>query len=190
MLAFTEAGTKRRAALHFVHGEKALSTFDAGGLEVLDTDLATFAGRLASENHTLKRALTDPRLFAGIGNAYSDEILTAPGCRRSRSPVNSAMRRSRDSSPRLAPFSVNGSSVCARRQAAHFRSESRRFDRRWRSTAASASHVRSAAGRCSASSTPRTNAITVRAARPAASSSPIARCRGSCTRAGRGRSTS
>ena len=75
MLAFTEAGTKRRAALHFVHGEKALSTFDAGGLEVLDTDLATFAARLASENHTLKRALTDPRLFAGIGNAYSDEIL-------------------------------------------------------------------------------------------------------------------
>jgi formamidopyrimidine-DNA glycosylase len=75
MLAFTEAGTKRRAALHFVHGEKALSTFDAGGLEVLDSDLATFAGRLASQNHTLKRALTDPHLFAGIGNAYSDEIL-------------------------------------------------------------------------------------------------------------------
>jgi len=75
MLAFTEAGTKRRAALHFVRGDTALATFDAGGLEIMDTDLATFAARLAAENHTLKRALTDPRLFAGIGNAYSDEIL-------------------------------------------------------------------------------------------------------------------
>jgi formamidopyrimidine-DNA glycosylase len=74
-LAFTEAGTKRRASLHFVQGEAALAAFDAGGLEVLDADLAAFARRLKSENHTLKRALTDPRLFSGIGNAYSDEIL-------------------------------------------------------------------------------------------------------------------
>lgn len=74
-LAFTEAGTKRRASLHFVVGTPALATFDAGGLEIEDADLATFAARLTSENHTLKRALTDPRLFAGIGNAYSDEIL-------------------------------------------------------------------------------------------------------------------
>ena len=74
-LAFTEAGTKRRASLHFVVGNAALASFDAGGLEIEDSDLATFAARLQSENHTLKRALTDPRLFAGIGNAYSDEIL-------------------------------------------------------------------------------------------------------------------
>lgn len=74
-LAFTEAGTKRRASLHYVAGESALASFDSGGLEIEDIDLATFAARLASENHTLKRALTDPRLFAGIGNAYSDEIL-------------------------------------------------------------------------------------------------------------------
>ena len=74
-LAFTEAGTKRRASLHYIVGETALKDFDAGGLEIEDIDLATFAARLASENHTLKRALTDPRLFAGIGNAYSDEIL-------------------------------------------------------------------------------------------------------------------
>ncbi len=74
-LAFTEAGTKRRASLHFVAGVPALSSFDAGGLEIGDIDLAAFAARLGSENHTLKRALTDPRLFAGIGNAYSDEIL-------------------------------------------------------------------------------------------------------------------
>ncbi len=74
-LAFTEAGTKRRASLHLVQGEAAVKAFDAGGLEVLEADLATFAARLRSENHTLKRALADPRLFSGIGNAYSDEIL-------------------------------------------------------------------------------------------------------------------
>ncbi|MGH8667993.1 MAG: Fpg/Nei family DNA glycosylase [Burkholderiales bacterium] len=74
-LALTEAGTKRRASLHLVQGEAALRAIDPGGLEVLDADPPAFAARLASENHTLKRALTDPRLFAGIGNAYSDEIL-------------------------------------------------------------------------------------------------------------------
>jgi formamidopyrimidine-DNA glycosylase len=74
-LAFTEAGTKRRASLHFIAGEEALASFDAGGLEIDEIDLAGFSARLQSENHTLKRALTDPRLFAGIGNAYSDEIL-------------------------------------------------------------------------------------------------------------------
>jgi formamidopyrimidine-DNA glycosylase len=74
-LAFTEAGTKRRASLHLVQGAAALAAFDAGGLEVFAADLPAFAHRLKSENHTLKRALTDPRLFSGIGNAYSDEIL-------------------------------------------------------------------------------------------------------------------
>lgn len=74
-LILTEAGTKRRAALHVVKGKAGLAQFDAGGLEVLESDLAAFAQRLKSENHTLKRALTDPRLFSGIGNAYSDEIL-------------------------------------------------------------------------------------------------------------------
>ena len=74
-LAFTEAGTKRRASLHLVQGEAALRQFDLGGLEVLDADLASFAQRLKAENHTLKRALTDPHIFSGIGNAYSDEIL-------------------------------------------------------------------------------------------------------------------
>ncbi len=74
-LAFTEAGTKRRASLHLAQGEAAVRAFDAGGLEVLETDLGAFTRRLRSENHTLKRALADPRLFSGIGNAYSDEIL-------------------------------------------------------------------------------------------------------------------
>jgi formamidopyrimidine-DNA glycosylase len=74
-LALTEAGTKRRASLHLVQGKAALEAMDPGGLEVLHSDLSSFATRLRAENHTLKRALTDPRLFAGIGNAYSDEIL-------------------------------------------------------------------------------------------------------------------
>jgi len=74
-LALTEAGTKRRASLHLVKGEAALRAMDPGGVEVLQVGVADFAGRLQSENHTLKRALTDPRLFSGIGNAYSDEIL-------------------------------------------------------------------------------------------------------------------
>jgi formamidopyrimidine-DNA glycosylase len=75
VLALTEAGSKRRASLHLAQGEQALAQFDAGGLEPLECDLAGFAQRLTRENHTLKRALTDPRLFSGIGNAYSDEIL-------------------------------------------------------------------------------------------------------------------
>jgi formamidopyrimidine-DNA glycosylase len=75
ILLLTEAGSTRRASLHLVAGEDALRAFDRGGLEVLEVDCETFAGRLVAENHTLKRALTDPRLFSGIGNAYSDEIL-------------------------------------------------------------------------------------------------------------------
>ncbi|NNG15803.1 MAG: Fpg/Nei family DNA glycosylase [Gemmatimonadales bacterium] len=74
-LILTEAGTRRRAALHIVRGLDGLAQFERGGLEVLDADLLAFRTRLTSENHTLKRALTDPRLFSGIGNAYSDEIL-------------------------------------------------------------------------------------------------------------------
>jgi formamidopyrimidine-DNA glycosylase len=74
-LVLTEAGSKRRASIHLVRGEEDLAAFGRGGLEVLETDLAAFTERLTSENHTLKRSLTDPRLFSGIGNAYSDEIL-------------------------------------------------------------------------------------------------------------------
>ena len=74
-LYLTEAGSKRRASIHVVQGADALAQFDRGGLEVLDADVGDFAARLRSENHTLKRSLTDPRLFSGIGNSYSDEIL-------------------------------------------------------------------------------------------------------------------
>jgi formamidopyrimidine-DNA glycosylase len=75
VLILTEAGTKRRASLTMVEGERALAQVDRGGLEVLDASRDAFAERLRRENHTLKRSLTDPRLFSGIGNSYSDEIL-------------------------------------------------------------------------------------------------------------------
>jgi formamidopyrimidine-DNA glycosylase len=74
-MTLTEAGTRRRASLHVVGGEAALEALDPGGIDVMRAELAQFAARLKSENHTLKRALTDPHLFSGIGNAYSDEIL-------------------------------------------------------------------------------------------------------------------
>jgi len=74
-LELTEAGTKKRASLHLVQGEAGLRALDPGGLEVMGCPLDAFSEALTSRNHTLKRALTDPRLFSGIGNAYSDEIL-------------------------------------------------------------------------------------------------------------------
>jgi formamidopyrimidine-DNA glycosylase len=76
-LVLTEAGTKRRASLHVVKGEEALRSLDPGGIEVFDSDLAAFRAAMTAENRTLKRALTDPRILSGIGNAYSDEILHA-----------------------------------------------------------------------------------------------------------------
>jgi formamidopyrimidine-DNA glycosylase len=78
-LFLTEAGSTRRASLHLVRGRTLLRQFDRGGLEILEASDTEFAARLVSENHTLKRALTDPRLFSGIGNAYSDEILHRAG---------------------------------------------------------------------------------------------------------------
>jgi formamidopyrimidine-DNA glycosylase len=76
-LVLTEAGTKRRASLHLLSGKESLSSLDAGGIDIFSSDLDSFRAALAAENHTLKRALTDPRLVSGIGNAYSDEILHA-----------------------------------------------------------------------------------------------------------------
>jgi formamidopyrimidine-DNA glycosylase len=76
-LVLTEAGTKRRASLHVLSGEEALRSIDPGGVEIFDCDLEAFRDALTAENRTLKRALTDPRIVSGIGNAYSDEILHA-----------------------------------------------------------------------------------------------------------------
>jgi formamidopyrimidine-DNA glycosylase len=96
-LAFTEAGTKRRASLHLVQDNRALHAMDPGGIEVLDAGLEAFGSVLVRENHTLKRALTDPRLFAGIGNAYSDEILH----RAQLSPIAMTKSLSQDERARL-----------------------------------------------------------------------------------------
>ena len=76
-LVLTEAGAKHRASLHLISGAENLRSMDAGGIDVFSSDLDTFRAALTAENHTLKRALTDPRLLSGIGNAYSDEILHA-----------------------------------------------------------------------------------------------------------------
>jgi formamidopyrimidine-DNA glycosylase len=97
VLSLTEAGTKRRASLHLVRGRDGLAEFKRGGLEPLDATVDEFAGRLRSENHTIKRSLTDPRLFSGIGNAYSDEILH----RARMSPVKLTSRLSDDEIARL-----------------------------------------------------------------------------------------
>jgi formamidopyrimidine-DNA glycosylase len=96
-LVLTEAGTKRRASIYLVRGEAALREFDRGGMEVLDSSVTDFAARLRSENHTLKRSLADPRLFSGIGNAYSDEILH----RAKLSPVMLASKLSDEQAARL-----------------------------------------------------------------------------------------
>ena len=94
---FTEAGSKRQASIHIIRGEAALAALDPLGLEVLSADLQTFVSRLRQENHTLKRALTDPRIFSGIGNAYSDEILHAARL----SPMKTVASLSDDDAARL-----------------------------------------------------------------------------------------
>ena len=96
-LLLTEAGSKKRASLHVISGADGLAAHDPGGLEVLDTDLDAFVEVLRRRNHTLKRALTDPRLFSGIGNAYSDEILHAAGL----SPVKWTSRLTDEEAARL-----------------------------------------------------------------------------------------
>ena len=96
-LLLTEAGSKKRASLHLVHGEEALAAHDPGGIDVLSADLGRFVAVLDRENHTLKRALTDPQLLSGIGNAYSDEILH----RAALSPFKQTHRLSADEKERL-----------------------------------------------------------------------------------------
>ena len=96
-LLLTEASTRKRASLHLVRGEAGLAAFDMGGLEVLDASLDAFRDALARERHTVKRSLTDPRLFSGIGNAYSDEILH----RARLSPVTMSDRLTDDEVARL-----------------------------------------------------------------------------------------
>lgn len=101
-LVLTEASSKKRASMHIVRGREALAQFDRGGLEVLDADDQSFREALVRENRTLKRALTDPRLFSGIGNSYSDEILHHAGL----SPLKLTQQLSDDEITRLFTSSV------------------------------------------------------------------------------------
>ena len=96
-LTLTEAGSRKRASLHMVSGEAGIFSLDPGGIDVLSVKSKEFAARLTSANHTLKRALTDPRLFSGIGNAYSDEILHRAGL----SPILLTQKMTREQIERL-----------------------------------------------------------------------------------------
>jgi len=109
-LLLTEAGSKRRASLHLVRGEQGIRALDPGGVEVLETDLETFRSLLRRERHTLKRSLTDPHLFSGIGNAYSDEILH----RARLSPVQMTTSLSEDEVAR--PFDATRETLLDRTQ--------------------------------------------------------------------------
>ncbi|PRQ07106.1 Fpg/Nei family DNA glycosylase [Enhygromyxa salina] len=115
ILQLTEAGSKRRASLHLVRGREALAEHDPGGLEVSTLSLAQFAAALRAGNHTLKRALTDPRVFDGIGNAYSDEILHAAKL----SPIKLTSKLDDDEIQRLYAACVDGLATWTERLRVH-----------------------------------------------------------------------
>ena len=163
-LLLTEAGTKRRASLHVVQGRAALAQHDPGrprGARCRPADVSR--RRSQRENHTLKRALTDPHLFSGIGNAYSDEILHAARLspfKQTASLDDDEVRRLYDAT-RVTLLDVDRRS-CRRKPATSFRRRSPRSARAWPCTAATASRVPTAARRCSASSTRPTKRTTAR----------------------------
>jgi formamidopyrimidine-DNA glycosylase len=178
-LLFTEAGSKKRASLQLVRGETGLQAIDPGGLEPLGASLEQFRAALTRESHTLKRALTDPHVFSGIGNAYSDEILhaarlsplklsrslTDEECRRLHHAVEATLSlwidRLRAEAKKGFPEKVTASGTA------------------WRCMADSSSRAPCAALRCSGSYTRRTSATTVRRARQEAGCSLTVRCPGS-----------
>ncbi len=160
-LLWTEAGSQKRASLHVVAREEGLSALDPGGIEVLESDLERFAAVLTSANHTLKRALTDPRLFSGIGNAYSDEILFEARL----SPLALTQR--------LKPEQIERLFAAVRNNLG-----------RWTDRLRQLSGDEFPEKRSSASVTRPTKPTTVRTARPGVSCLPIALCRDCCARTG------
>ena len=137
-LTLTEAGTRKRASLHLVRGETGLAALDPGGVDVFAVSLDQFSAVLTSANHTLKRALTDPRLFSGIGNAYSDEILF----HAQLSPVLLTQRMKPEEIKRLYEATKQtltyGRRIFAKSPAQSFLRKSPRFAMRWLSTDAMA----------------------------------------------------
>jgi formamidopyrimidine-DNA glycosylase len=174
-LTLTEAGSKRRASLHVVAGEPGLLAMDPGGTDVLTADLACFRAALSRENRTLKRALTDPRIVSGVGNAYSDEILHAARL----SPLALTRKLTDDEWDRL--FAATRGTLelwlgrlCAEARARGSRRRSLRFAKAWRSMGATENRAGGAARRFSAFVMRTTKRTTARTARPAAGCSPIA----------------
>ena len=176
-MLLTEAGSKKRASLHVVDGESGLADHDPGGLEILEADLDAFTEVLKRRNHTLKRALTDPRLFSGIGNAYSDEILHAARL----SPVKWTSRLSDEEVASL--YAATRSILtdwCTRLQAeaeVAFPEKVTAFRPEMAVHGRTANPVRCAPRPCRKSPTPRTKPTTARAARPKARCWPTGSCR-------------
>ncbi len=186
-LVWTEAGSQKRASLHVVRGEAGLRALDPGGLEVLEADIDRFSAVLTAENHTLKRALTDPRLFSGIGNAYSDEILFEARL----SPLALTQKLKREEIERLFAGRAShahcaGYTSCAPKPATAFRKRSRPFARTWPRMDAIKSLACAAARKSSASAMRPTKPTIARTARPMGSCWPIALYRVCCARTGRG----
>jgi len=177
-LVLTEAGTKRRASLHVVRGEDALRAVDPAASTSFAADLDAFRRALSVENRTLKRALTDPRIASGIGNAYSDEILHAAGL----SPIALTHKLTPQEWERLytATRATLQLWIDRLRDEAEggFPEGVTAFARTWPSTGVSANRVRAAASPCSAFDSPTTKRTIARAVRPRAGCSLTAACRG------------
>src|SRR6266571_3884263 len=184
-LILTEAGSKRRASLWLVRGEESLEQFERGGLEVLEANLAQFTERLTRENHTLKRSLTDPRLFSGIGNAYSDEILH----RARLSPVKHTRRLSEEEIKRLFDATRTTLIEWTERLRKEAADDFPAKVTTWPCTESLVSRARCAEPHFSESATPTTRPTIARGVRPRANCSQIARCRVYSSRIGRARST-
>ena len=190
-LVLTEAGTKRRAALHVVAGDEGLASIDPGGIDVFASDLAEFRAALTAENRTLKRALTDPRLLSGIGNAYSDEILH----KAQMSPVTLThkLKRGRvgEAFRRDAGDAQAVDRAAARRRRRWLSGEGDCVSRGYgRARAVWAALPEMRGKDLSGFATRTTRRITARDARRAGRFSRIAACRGCWARIGRGRSRS
>ncbi len=178
-LLFTEAGTTKRASLYVVRGMEGLVDFDRGGIEPLDASLSEFKTALRRENRTLKRALTDPRLVSGIGNAYSDEILFSAGL----SPVKLTSSLSDAELKRLHGATRSTLIEWTDRLRAEaedgFPEKVTAFREEWRCMVATANRARGAARGCAGSVMRRTSATTAPRVRPEESSWPIGGCPGS-----------
>ena len=174
-LSFTEAGTQRRASLHLVEGEAGLQALDSGGIEPLEATIAAFTAELRSANHTLKRSLTDPHIFSGIGNAYSDEILHCAQL----SPIAMTQKLTAPEIERLYAATratlIDWTERLRTEAAGEFPEKvTAFFDLAWRSTVVTVNRALDAVPRFSAFAMRATRLTIARLVRPVAACSPIA----------------